>query len=64
MLAAQGINVFANARLISMLPQKLLQSLAGEGKQSPEDEIDGSGRAFDVQQDRLNRVSAGRHRQR
>jgi hypothetical protein len=64
MLHLQGNNVFVNARLTSMLQQKLLQSLAGEGEQRPEDEIDGCGRAFDVQEDGLNRVSAGRHRQR
>jgi len=59
MLPAQRINVFANAQLASMLPQKLLQPLASEGKQSSEDEINGSGCAFDVQQNRLNRISAG-----
>jgi hypothetical protein len=49
MLHVQGSNVFANARLIFVLLQELLQSLAGVWKQSPEDEIDGSSRAFDVQ---------------
>lgn len=60
MLLAQRMNIFLNARLASMLQQKLRQSLAGERKQSPENKIDGSGRAFDVQQDRMDRVFAGR----
>jgi hypothetical protein len=64
MLPAQRINVLANARLASMLPQKLLQPLTRKGKQSSEDEINGSGCAFDVQQNRLNRISAGWHGQR
>jgi hypothetical protein len=64
MLHTQGVYVFANARVISMIHQKLLQSLAGVRKQSPHNEIDRSGCAFDVQKDGLNRASAGGRCQR